>query len=355
MKIAVLSSFPDKNCGLADYTYPLVQEFKKSTDIEKVVVIGDLESNKADYRVNFRSITLYKKVREIIDKESIDLLYVGHEYWIYGRTNLSFILVHYALDIPIVTLFSVITSTDPGVSLIERIRANIVEKIVSRKTTKIVVNTGIQREQLKNFPLDKTVEVPLGVYSYKKNSETEETNKKTILFFGIISAHKGIENLIKAIEYLDNVRLIIAGKPNMAIKPLLDLKERMTGTNEIILDLSWISSDKKNKYFNCADIVVLPYTRIGLQSGVLYDALSYGIPCVVSEEGMMGSVVKNNKLGQVINPFSPDDISIGINKVMKDYTIYQNNVYNYQKITSWKNVAEKYVKIFKQTFHEYVS
>lgn len=351
MRLAVLSSLPDKKCGLADYTYPLVHEFRKSKEIERVIAIGDLESTKADYLVDFKSIALYKKVSEIIARESIDMLFIGHEYWIYGKTNLGFILVHYKLDVPTATWFSVITSTDPGVSLPERIRAKLVEKLVSRKAERIVVNTGVNPEQLVNFPKEKIVEIPLGI-SPNTRSEKAQKDKRAILFFGIISPHKGVENLIESSRYLKNIKMVIAGRPNMDTRDLLSLKAELSRFNEIVLDLDWISPEKKEQYFSTADLVALPYTRIGLQSGVLYDSLSYGLPCIASRGSMMGGVVEKYCLGEVVNPLDPADIARGINDVLNDYGRYQNNVFKYQQIASWENVAKIYMKLFKEILED---
>ncbi|MFC1786453.1 glycosyltransferase [Halobacteriota archaeon] len=349
MRIAILSTFPDKKCGIADYIYPVVQELKKSDELEKLIVIGDLESTKADYMVDFKSFKLYKLVNEIIAKESIDLLYIEHEYWIYGKTNLGFIGVHKKLDIPIVTNFTAISSNDPGISLLERIRAKIVEGIVSTRAKKIVVSYGADEEQLADLPTQKIAKIPLGIAPISKlEKRKKEGDKKTILFFGIISSHKGVENLIKSSKYLKDVRIAIAGRPNMDFKELLMLKEEYLKYNEIILDFEWIPDDKKNEYFSKADVVVLPYTRIGIQSGVLYDALGYGVPCVVSSGGMMGAVVNEYSLGAVVDPMDPEDIARGITKVLNGYSKYKDNVLKYQKTASWENVAKMYVGLFKE-------
>lgn len=350
MRIAILSTFPGKKCGIADYIYPLVHELKKSDEIEKLIVIGDTESTKADYMVDFKSFNLYKHVNKIIAKELIDLLYIEHEYWMYGKTNLGFIMVHKKLDIPIAANFTAISSNDPGISLLERIRAKIVEGVVANKAKKIVVSYGAGEEQLAGFPMEKIAKIPLGISAVSKTEKRKkEGDKKTILFFGIISHHKGVENLIKSSKYLEDMKIIIAGRPNMDLKEISTLKEENSKYNEIILDFGWIPDDKMYEYFSNADVVVLPYTRIGIQSGVLYDALSYGVPCVVSKGGMMGSVVNEYGLGTVVDPTNPEDIARGINKVFNEYIIYQNNVFKYQKIASWENVAKMYVGVFRET------
>ena len=349
MRIAILSTFPDKKCRVGYYTYRLVQELRKSDEIKKLIVIGDLESSKADYMVDFKSFNLYKRVNEIIANELIDLIYIEHEYWMYGKTNLGFVMVHKKLDIPIITKLGAISSNDPGISLLERIRAKVVERVVVKKANKIVVDYGTSEEQLAGFPIEKIAKIPLGISTASKiEKRKKEGGKKTILFFGIISHHKGVENIIKSSKYLKNVRIVIAGRPNMDLKEILMLKEEYSKYNEIILDFGWIPDDKVKEYFSNADVVVLPYTRIGIQSGVLYDALSYGVPCVVSRGGMMGTVVNEYGLGAVVNPTNPEDIARGITKVFYDYSKYQDNVLKYQKIASWENVAKMYVGVFRE-------
>ena len=134
MRIAILSTFPDKKCGVGYYTYQLVQELRKSEEIEKLIVIGDLESTKADYMVDFKSVTLYKNVKKIIADEAIDLLQVHHEYYRYSKTNLNFLMLYYTLNVPVITRLSSLFSKDPDISLLERVRANVVEKVVGRKS-----------------------------------------------------------------------------------------------------------------------------------------------------------------------------------------------------------------------------
>ena len=350
MKVAILSSFPKKKCGIAYFTKLLVDNLRRKNEVEKIVVIGDEESSDANYRLNFRSAFLYRGVNKILQREEIDVLYIWHEYWLYGPLNLGFINTLIATRVPIVTKLASLSSTDPGVPLWERIRATFVEKIVSLKSEKIVVDPGVASDQIKKFPRKKIATISLGIVPKEKKHIISD--KKVILFFGVISPHKGVDNLVRASKHLNGVRIVIAGKPDMNTDRLLELVRENSKYNEIRLDLDWIPDDKKEIYFREADVVVLPYTRIGLQSGVLYDALCYGIPCVVSREGMMGSIVSKYRIGVLVSPTDPFSIAEGIKKVLNQYSIYQNNIIKYQQIASWEHVVEELILVFKEAIDE---
>jgi len=347
MRVAILSTFPDKKCGIGHYTKQLVDVLRVHNRIDKVVVIGDLESTKADYMVDFKSLSLYKPIKKIISKEQIDLLHIQHEYYLYGKTNLNILMVYYALDIPIVTKLSSLFSKNPNVPLLERLRAKIVERVVAKKSDKIIITTGASKDELRGFPSEKIIQIPLGISVKGKTKRRSKKDKNTILFFGVVSRHKGVEYLIRSAKYLENVKIIVAGKPNMDLKEIMSLKDKYSKYNDILLDLEWIPDRKRHEYFNDADVVVLPYTKTGFQSGVLYDAFSYGIPCVVSKGGRMGVVVEEHQLGATVNPMNPKDIASGINEVLGNYRRYQDNVSRYQKLANWNNVARMYIRAYE--------
>lgn len=351
MKIAFLSTYPEKKCGIGYYTKHLVDELKINDKIDEIIVIGDLESTKADYMIDFKSFYLYKHVIDIIKKEHVDVLHIQHEYYRYSKTNLNLLILYYIIGIPIVTKLSSLFSKNSNIPFLEKIRANFVEKVISSRSKKIVVTTGASKDELENFPTNKVVQIPLGIETI--NFEKEKVSvKKNILFFGIVSSHKGVEYLIKSSKYLRDVNIIVAGKPNMDLKEINSLKDEYSIYNEIIFDFGWISDEMKDDYFKNADLIVLPYTKTGFQSGVLYDGFSYCIPCVVSRGGRMGNVVTEYKLGEVINPKDPEDIANGINEVLNDYYEYQNNVSRYQKIANWKNVANMYTILYEDVIKE---
>lgn len=343
MKVAILSSFPEKKCGIAHFSKQLVDAMRRTSGVD-VVVIGDLESTLADYQVNFRSPFLFRRVSQILREEDADVLYIWHEYWLFGPTNLGFVLTLPTSPCPVVTNLASISSTDPGVPTWERMRAIIIERWVSSISKKIVVDPAVRAYQLRFIEVEKVAKVPLGIQP--KQREWIDHERKIILFFGVISPHKGVENLIKASQYLDGVEIVIAGKPNMNMHNILKLVEKFSSRIPITLDLGWISNEKKEEYFKKADVVVLPYTRIGLQSGVFFEALSYGIPCVVSRGSMMEPVATTHGVGVAVDP-SPEGVARGVLEILSHHDEYRENVARYQKVVSWERVASMLLSVLR--------
>lgn len=126
-------------------------------------------------------------------------------------------------------------------------------------------------------------------HHYYPNTSTKKDSRLNLgfkeddflyLFFGRIEPYKGIENLIRA--FLEMVQhndyLIIAGE-NLDKDYLLKLKNLSAGHANIIWHNEFIEKDSVQYFFNAADIVVLPFTRID-HSGSIDLSLSFAKPVI---------------------------------------------------------------------------
>ena len=103
-----------------------------------------------------------------------------------------------------------------------------------------------------------------------------------VLFFGLLRPYKGVELLIEAFQNIDGAELWVVGMPRMPLEPLRELAEEVRGRVRFVP--RFIDDSEIPAYFRRADIVALPYREID-QSGVLYTALAFGKPIVVSAVG----------------------------------------------------------------------
>jgi glycosyltransferase involved in cell wall biosynthesis len=104
-----------------------------------------------------------------------------------------------------------------------------------------------------------------------------------VLAFGLIRPYKGLENLIEAFAQLgDEAELWIVGKPRMDVAPLRALAERAPGRVRFVT--RFVEDAEIPAIFRRADLVVLPYLDAE-HSGVLYTALAFGKPMVLSAVG----------------------------------------------------------------------
>ena len=109
--------------------------------------------------------------------------------------------------------------------------------------------------------------------------------KRVVLCFGLLRPYKGIDVLLDAWRRLrPDAELWIVGMPRMDIAPL---------TAAAPPSVRWvprfIADDEIGAYFERADLVVLPY-RESDQSGVLFTALAFGAPLLLSDVGGFGEV-----------------------------------------------------------------
>ena len=104
--------------------------------------------------------------------------------------------------------------------------------------------------------------------------------KPVVLCFGLIRPYKGIDVLLDAWRAAaPDAELWIVGMPRMDIAPLL-----AATPPSVRWVPRFVADDELAAYFRRADLVVLPYREID-QSGVLFTALAFGAPLVLSDVG----------------------------------------------------------------------
>jgi glycosyltransferase involved in cell wall biosynthesis len=111
-----------------------------------------------------------------------------------------------------------------------------------------------------------------------------QTRRPVALFFGLLRAYKGIDVLLEAWHGIDGAELWIVGMPRMDIASL-----RASAPPSVRFLPRFVSDPELRACFARADLVVLPYREID-QSGVLYTALAFGKPLLLSDAGGFAEV-----------------------------------------------------------------
>jgi glycosyltransferase involved in cell wall biosynthesis len=135
--------------------------------------------------------------------------------------------------------------------------------------------------------------VPHGAFDYLARlpaekplpTELEGAEGPVVLCFGLLRPYKGIENLIEAYGQAaaaTGAELWIVGNPRMDVAPLRDLAARAGGRVRFVT--RFVDDAEIPAIFRRADLVVLPYLDAE-HSGVLYTALAFGTPMVLSAVG----------------------------------------------------------------------
>lgn len=106
-----------------------------------------------------------------------------------------------------------------------------------------------------------------------------------VLIFGWVEAKKRYEDVIRVLPELPDATCVIAGEPRRdsdrdVLRSALDLAANL-GVEERVEYLGYVNEEEVPVVLSAADVVVLPYRRVG-QSGVVNLALSHRRPVVTS-------------------------------------------------------------------------
>jgi glycosyltransferase involved in cell wall biosynthesis len=116
-----------------------------------------------------------------------------------------------------------------------------------------------------------------------------QSDKRVVLFFGLLRPYKGIDVLLEAWRGIEDAELWIIGMPLMDVSRLQAELRSLPGPPTVRLVPRFVSDAELAGYFRRADLVVLPYREIE-QSGVLFTALAFGKPLLLSDVGGFGEL-----------------------------------------------------------------
>ena len=233
-----------------------------------------------------------------------------------------------------------------------RIYVRLISKILFNNLDAYVVHSNddknlVQKEY--NLKKEKVFVIPHGPYdNYIKETEIKGNKKKfNILFFGLIRNYKGLEYLIEAFnkippELIKNFRLNIVGEIWDNKKAIYAMIENSKYKDQIKLINRYVCDEEVNKYFNLADIVVLPYIRVS-QSGVAQIAVSYGKPIITTNIGSLIETLGNYNGAFFVEPKNSEQIK---NKIMGIFNL-KNKKFENNKF-SWDITVNRYQKLFNK-------
>lgn len=139
-----------------------------------------------------------------------------------------------------------------------------------------------------------------------------------VLFFGIVRQYKGLKFLIEALSILRSsgikVQLIIAGEFWEKIEHYEDMIIRMGLHEQVFLFNRYIPDEEVSIFFDEADLFAAPYTD-GTQSGSVKIALSFGLPCVVTES-ISDDLLEESDRVVIVPPGNSQALADGIKELI---------------------------------------
>lgn len=167
--------------------------------------------------------------------------------------------------------------------------------------------------------------IPHGVFDYLTRLKPEaplpaefsprQEGAPVVLFFGLLRPYKGIEVLLDAFRAVTGAELWIAGNPRMPVEPLRAAAG--AAASPVRFAPRFITDAEIPPLFRAADIVVLPYLDIE-QSGVLYTALAFGKPLILTAIGGFPEVAERTGASRLVPPGDAEALAAALDDLLGD-------------------------------------
>ncbi len=367
-KIAFLSTYPPRVCGLATFTEDLVNEFDKAPLFQPSVIAvtntEEYEDSRVVTKLSQHDRASYFQAARWANTHT-DLLVIEHEYGIFGGESGEYIIdLAKNLTIPfIITTHTVLMDPSLKQRLVLRELGRLASMVVTMAESAVPL-------LIKTYGIEpgKILVIPHGVPSLQVKPREELKvsyglhNKQVISSFGLLSPAKGLEYGIEAVakvvpEY-ENLVYLILGKTHPCVKQLngesyrdslIALAERLGVRDNIRFIDKYLTKEEVITYLHLSDIYMTPYLS---KEQAVSGTLAYAVGCgrvVVSTpyryaqellgggRGMLAEFRDSESLASCIRGVLDNPLQ---KKEMEMKTLAVG-----QKMT-WANVAGHYAKLF---------
>lgn len=378
MKIAYISTYPPRECGIAIFNSNLIRSIISNSDnhdIEtnaNVVAVSDrAEGYVFPPEVKFviqqdRQVD-YIDAANNINFSNSEVCILEHEFGIFGGESGIYILpLLHRLKVPLIAIFHTVLK-EPDFT-----QRSIFQSI-GTMAQKIVIMSNLAKDFLTDIyhiPQEKLVVIEHGVPDFEISSKVKMKKKfnlegrKIILTFGLLSRNKGIETVIQALpkvvaEYPDVLYMVLGHThPNILrtsgeeYRNYLNLLvKKLKLENHVYFNKAFVDEQTLFEYLSATDIYITPYiNEKQITSGTLAYAVGAGIPVVstpywhaqellAEERGVFFPFKDSAKLSDLLNHLfgHPQEL-----KKLGD------NAYEYGKHLKWKITGSRYLELARQ-------
>ncbi|MCX6798605.1 MAG: glycosyltransferase family 4 protein [Candidatus Diapherotrites archaeon] len=377
--IHFMSSYPPRECGIATFTKDLLSaiEGKKNPGLQcRVVAMNDnlystyaypkqvnLQIQQDDHDSYFRAADKLNKSKKT------KVVCIQHEFGLFGGAYGDYLIPFLEeLEKPVVTTFHSILPGDPRP---ERHRKYVVKKIC-QNSAKVVSISGYGKEilvQKYGVPADKIVVIPHGVpeipfrQEEKAKAELGFKGRKVLSTFGLMSRHKGIHYVIKAlpriVEKHPDVLYLVIGETHPQVRKtegeryrnsMKKMLNKLDLRGHVKFENRYVSLEEICKYLQATDVYITPYYDPSqISSGTLAYAVGAGKACVSTPFLHAKDILRHGR--GILVPFkSSSAIASSVNRILDDNLLrrkLERSAFNYTRGWTWPSVAETYIELFR--------
>ena len=377
MNILMLNyEYPPLGGGASNATYYLLKEFSQIDDNITIDLItssatNDFEKEKLTDRIHIYKLPVGKKsIHYWTQKEIISYSRQAYKHIKKLKKQTKYDLIHAFFGIPCGAIayrfrketpyiVSLRGSDVPGFN--ERFSFQyiflkpIIRRVWKNAAAVIANSQGLKELALKT---DRNAKIDVIYNGVNVEDFSPRNNRKngdiTILTVARLIKRKGVDDLIIAVPAIvkehKNIKLRIIGEGNME-NELKALAQQLK-ISKYIDFLGYVPHNEISNYYSTSDIFVLPSRNEGMSNTVL-EAMASGLPVITTDTGGTRELIDSN--GIIIPGEDSDAISNAVLNLINDHKLRENMGMKSRMIAesmSWKNVAEKYYKLYEDSYKE---
>ncbi len=370
-KVAFISSFVPRRCGIATFTSDLIKSVAAAarSDFEPLVVVLRSGDHKYDNPVKFEIRQDVKHdyicAADYINFSHVDLVSVQHEFGLFGGEAGSYLsLLLDRIKSPVITtLHTVLDDPKPEYrkSLIDVCDASYKVITMNKRGVDMLRNTyGISGKKIQLIAHG-IPDLPFVDSNYYKH-KFKMDGRRTILTFGLLNRNKGIEVMLKAlpaiIEAEPLVSYIVLGMTHPGVLQhegesyrfsLQQMVKELGLQKHVIFHNRFVADEELHNFLCAADIYVTPYLkREQLTSGTLSFAVGTG-KAVVSTPYWAASELLADGCGKLVPFGDSKQMAEAIIDILGDDSLFyslRRKAYDYGRSRTWPRVGQTYWKLF---------
>ncbi|MBU0478322.1 glycosyltransferase family 4 protein [bacterium] len=373
-RIAFIGNYSPRQCGIATFTTDLCEaiaaKYSQTTCI--ALPVNDIKAGYAyPLRVRFelteKDIDSYRRAADFLNINNVDLVSLQHEYGIFGGHAGSHILeLLRELRMPIVTtLHTILLDPDPDQKRVLEEVAALSDRLVvmSKRGAEFLHDVyGVLPEKIDLIPHG-IPDVPFVDPSFHKDLFGVE-GKIVLLSFGLLSASKGIENVIAALPAIlarhPNVVYIVLGATHPHVMQnegetyrlsLQWLAQEKDVEGQVIFYNRFVSLEELVKFISVADIYITPYLNATqIASGTLAYTLGAG-KAIISTPYWYAEEMLAEGRGVLVpfrDPAALADQVIDLLDNESQRHAMRKRAYVFGREMIWPQVASRYMECFER-------
>lgn len=371
-KVAFISSYPPRKCGIATFTSDLVVNVKLASEGRfEPLVIAMQSGTELKYdklvKLKIRRNIEYDYIRaaNYINFSDVDIVSIQHEFGLFGGEGGSYLnLILERLNKPVITTLHTVLEK-PATEYFDCLTdvCEVSDKVIvmnERGITMLRDIYGVPEVKIELIPHG-IPDLPFVDTSYYKH-KLGIAGRKTILTFGLLSKNKGIEVMLRALPEIvkahPSILYMVLGTTHPEVLRLegqsykfkLEKIIRELGLQKnVVFHNRFVSNGELLQFLGAADIYVTPYlNKEQLTSGTLAFAVGAG-KAVVSTPYWAAEELLAESRGILVRFGDSEHLAQSIAKVLNNESLFSRMkrlAYEYGRLITWPRIGQAYWELF---------